>query len=315
MKALVKESGRVRWTDHQRPGVRSSMDVEVQVMRAGICRTDLYVARGLLKSADPVVLGHEFAGVVTAVGEDVQELTVGDQVTASPFVGCGRCVACSAGEASYRCLKPKMIGVDVDGAFAEYCVVPASLIYRIPDSLGFEKGAYVEPVAASLAVVEAGIDPSQRGLIYGGGRIAELTRRILSAHGVVNPAVFEPDEGGRLEECSLDFIVETRATERAMADMVDALKPGGLLVLKSRPRRDVSIDFREVVRKELRLQGAHYGSFEEAIELLASGRLEVADLFGATHEMSEYAGVFEALWSDESKKHFFSAEAVVGGAI
>ncbi|MBA2661899.1 MAG: alcohol dehydrogenase catalytic domain-containing protein [Bradymonadaceae bacterium] len=309
MKALLKERGQLRWTEVARPGATGAGDVEVRVERAGICRTDLFVARGLLASADPVVLGHEFAGVVTAVGDGVENVAMGDRVTAAPLLGCGRCSPCAVGQPGYRCLQPKMLGVDVHGAFAQYITLPAALVYRLPDTLGFDKGAYVEPVAASLAVVEANILPSQRGVIFGGGRIAELTRRIMAAHGFDRLRVFDPERDSPLESASLDFIVETRADDQALAAMCDALRPGATLVLKSRPNKAVALDLLTIVRKELRLQGAHYGPFERAIELLAGDTLVVDDLFGPSHDIADFEAVFKAAWADESLKHFFSPNA------
>jgi threonine dehydrogenase-like Zn-dependent dehydrogenase len=187
--------------------------------------------------------------------------------------------------------------------------VPAGLLYRLPATLSFEQGAYVEPVAASLAVLEAGVLPAQRGLLYGTGRIAELTRRVLEAHGFCDLEHIDPANAhndARLDVGGFDFAVETRADDASLHALVRALRPGATLVLKSRPASPAALDVREVVRRELRLQGAHYGSFEAAIDLLASGRLEVDDLFGPVHALEDFARVFDELWVSEAHKHFFA---------
>lgn len=291
MKALRKSGGRVAWEATARTGIVEPKDVEVEVQVAGVCRTDLYAARGRIATAEPVVLGHEFAGEVIAVGAEVSKFRPGDHVTAAPLLG--------------PIEKPRMVGVDLDGGFGEYVTLPEELFYKVPVDLSWRRAAYVEPVAASLAVVSAPIGPAQEGVILGSGRIGELTLRVLLARGFEKVRVLTLEEARALPRGSLDFVIETWASEEAFAEIFRVLRPGGVLVLKSRPEGAVPLDVLTVVRKELRIVGAHYGPFPEAIELLATG-LAVDDLLGPTHDPASFAEVFSMLEADESRKHFFA---------
>lgn len=297
MRALVKEGSSVTLARVPRPAIRAPEDVLIRVVRAGLCRTDVYVAQNLLASRDPVILGHELSGVVEETGSAVQHVAPGDRVSVMPLLSCGGCPSCRAA-LPQRCSRAKMLGVEENGAFAEYLLAPARAVYRLPANLPWEWGAYAEPVAASLAVLQAEIHPAQRGLVYGSGRIAELTWRILRAKGFLSV-----EQGEAKEEDAWDFIIETRVSEEAMADMIRALRPGGLLVLKSRQVRPVLMDLRRAVQKELRFVATHYGRFEEAIALLAEGKLEVSDLLGGCYPLSAYRELFAD--SSETKKVFF----------
>ena len=179
-----------------------------------------------------------------------------------------------------------MLGVDIDGAYADYVIVPASHVYPIPDTLSMEEAAFLEPVAASLAVCSAAIKPSQRGLIYGKNRTAELTRRILNIKGF--NAVFLCTEN-EMPDCvgEFDFIIETSPTAQALEDIVRLIKPKGTIVLKSRPFSSIPLPISTIVRKEIQLTGVHYGDFKEGIELLSSRILDVSDLLGVTYSFED----------------------------
>src|SRR5262249_3486123 len=149
---------------------------------AGLCWTDVQVALGELASADPITLGHEFAGEIDAVGREVNHLTPGARVAVRPVLGCRTCAVCQAGD-EINCPDRTMLGVDHDGAFAEFVVVPARCAFVLPGSVAWPAAAYAEPVAAALAVFNAGIQPGQRGLVLGRNRFAVLLERLLRAHG------------------------------------------------------------------------------------------------------------------------------------
>lgn len=291
MKALVKSQSHVAWHSTPRRGILGPHDVEIQVVVAGICRTDLYAASGRIATADPVILGHEFAGRIVNLGPEVSRFVVGDHVTASPLLG--------------PVDAPQMVGVDLDGGFGEYVTLPEELLYKVPEDMCWRRAAYVEPVAASLAVLDAPIDPDEVGVILGTGRIGELTLRILRAKGFQKVRVLTLQEARALSTGTLDFVIETWASEETFNEIFRLLRPGGVLVLKSRPEGPVALDVLTAVRKELRLIGAHYGPFPAAIELLAEG-LAVEDLLGPSHDPASFAEVFSMLEGDESRKHFFA---------
>ena len=196
MKALLREASGVRLARVPTPRCGPG-EVRVRLAFAGVCRTDLYAADGRIPVRAPVILGHELSGVV-----DAGELPAGTPVTAIPFVPCAAC----AWADPPRCTEPERLGVHRDGAFAEHVVLPLGAVLAVPRTMPLLWAAYVEPVAAALAVLKTPIRPSERGWVAGDNRIAELTRRVLHAHG------FERVSGARPDGDPVDFVVETEGS-------------------------------------------------------------------------------------------------------
>ena len=280
--------------------------VRLRVAWAGVCRTDLYVASGQLRVAQPVTLGHELSGVIEALGPGVDGLRVGQRVGVMPLLPCGQCISCLAQD-PLMCVAPSTLGLDVDGGFADALLAPASAVWPIPDPMTLRQAAYLEPVAASLAVTSSPIDPSWRGLVVGQGRIGELTARVLAASGFerVERCSHELQALRALPEHSVDFIVETIADAPIMEALVRALRPRGVLVLKSRPASPVALDWRKLLAKGLTLHAAYYAPFERAIALLGSGALQIDDLLGPGHPLEAWADVFAAETPSSAAKTFF----------
>jgi len=197
-----------------------------------------------------------------------------------------------------------MIGVDRDGAFAEEVVLPAHLVHALPESMSFQAGAYVEPVAASLSILKAGLKPADSGLVYGRGRIGELTHRIMRSAGFRNVQLSPPDTRELPDSC-FDYVVETQAGPQAMKEILRLLKPGGQLILKSRYPWPLELDMLTLVAKELKLQAVNYGDFAESIELLRGAAFPIGDLLGPVHPLEEWPLLFEEAGRDESTKRFF----------
>lgn len=303
MRALVKDGGSVEVRRVPSPRPRAD-EVVIEVALAGLCRTDVYVARGRIPSPDPLVLGHEFAGVVSAFGDEVQGFGEGDRVGVMPIIPCGRCGWCVAGRTLW-CQDTVMLGVDLDGAFAERIAVPARAVYPLPKRMGWRMAAYLEPIAASMAVLDAPIEPGEKGLILGDSRIATLTQRVMLATGFGCVPVCELERADQLESDSYQFVIETCATDDAIAQISRVLRPGGVLVLKSRAPWNVSFDPRAFLRKELTMKATHYRDYARAIELADTGCLHVEDLLGAEHPLEAFDAVFAAAGDGGPTKQFF----------
>jgi threonine dehydrogenase-like Zn-dependent dehydrogenase len=281
MRALVREAGGVRLARVPLPAPGPG-EVLVRVAFAGVCRTDVYVADGRVPVDPPRILGHELSGTT----ED------GARVTAIPLVPCERCAFADPP----TCAEPRMLGVQRDGAFAEYVAVPRAAVLEVPRAMPLRRAAYVEPVAAAIAVLGTPIDKTDRGLVPGDNRIAELTRRVLAAHGFTRVA--------REGDGPFDFAVES---DGQLDPLLARVRRGGRVVLKSRPFEPVPLDLARAVAKEITLHGANYGQFRAAIALLE--RLEVEDLFEDAAPLEDFARVFLRARVAEAKKFFF----VLGG--
>jgi threonine dehydrogenase-like Zn-dependent dehydrogenase len=255
--------------------------VRVRVVLAGICLTDIHAAEGRLPTGDPRILGHEMVGEVRECDRAIG-FAPGARVTVSPLVACGTCGGCSRGA---RCAAPKMLGVELDGAFAEELVVPAGALHRVPPGLPLRRAAYVEPIAAALAASRAPIRRDQRGLVLGSGRIADLTRRVLGALGFhvqdrnENAAIPLPGD-------AFDYVVEAGGTEASLDEALRLVAPGGVVVLKSRPPHPLALDVARAVRNDVTLAAVSYGAWDDAVRL--AGDLCLDDLLGDVYPLERF---------------------------
>ncbi|MEZ4374307.1 MAG: alcohol dehydrogenase catalytic domain-containing protein [Polyangiaceae bacterium] len=301
MRALVRSGGTVGLQQVAMPAPAAGHAL-VRVMSAGLCRTDCEVAAGRLSTRDPLILGHEFSGIVESPAAG-GSITAGESVACMPFVACGRCAACKSGA---DCSKKLQLGVDLDGAFAEFVSVPETCLRPLPRDLDFAAGAFAEPVAAAMAVLDLGLPRCEPGVVLGSGRIAELTHRVLLAAGFERVTLAEPSANHA--EGSQSFCVETRADSRLIRSALLALAPGGTLVLKSRSHRPVELDIGLCVRKRIRLLSADYGDMELGLRWVAEGRLQVRDLFAPAAPLEAFEDVFARAAQSERQKLFFNLE-------
>jgi L-iditol 2-dehydrogenase len=195
-----------------------------------------------------------------------------------------------------------MLGVDRDGAFAEFVVVPSRCVYRVPESVPFAAAAYAEPVAAALAVLGWGIRPFHRGLILGRNRFSVLVERLLAVEGFTDVTVADPDAD--LEPDGFDFVIETGLAADTLTRMLRAVRPGGTLVLKSRHPVPVELDVRTALLKQVAIRAVNYGPFHRAVRLLAEGFLDLEGLLGPIYPLERFADAFEQARSMEAAKLF-----------
>lgn len=270
----------------------------VRVELTGVCRTDLHAARGRVPVANGRVLGHEFVGTIESLGNP-GAWAVGQRVVARPILGCGACSTCRAG-LDLCCAQGEHLGLGLDGSFAERCFLPTSLLVPVPAALPAEVAACVEPVAAALAVLDAGLPPGGEGVVLGQGRIAELTLRVLQAAGhrvrLLPPSALAP--------ASVDFAVETGGDAACLAAAVQGVRAGGTVVLKSRPQAPVAFDLHLAVRRQLTLRAVGWGDFAMAVAWLASGRLSLAGLLGPVYALADWPRGLARAEADEAVKVF-----------
>jgi threonine dehydrogenase-like Zn-dependent dehydrogenase len=272
-------------------------EILVEIHCAGICRTDLYAASGALPVQAGRVLGHELAGAVVRSDGSVP---VGARVTAVPGRSCGTCPECAL--FPERCAYPALLGLDLDGAFADFVVLPAASAVVVPGSLSDEEVAFVEPLAAAMAPLTA-IAKTDRVGVVGRGRIGSLLARVIET--ATGRAPLRLDDHPSASS-ALDVVVETAPDAVSLDLALRALRPGGKLVLKSRPFERVPFDLRLAVQKELSLVGARYAPFRDAVTWLAEERVAVRDLFGGTAPLDRFADSFTRAATAHAPKLFLA---------
>ena len=296
MKALVLYNSSIAYrNDMKTPRLTSFYNVLVKVYYAGICRTDIGIAKGSIPAKENIIIGHEFCGKIEGFinGEDqMDEWTVGDVVSANPM--------------AFGSTQEVMCGKECDGAFAEYIAVPSKALIRLSPYLLSPFGAFLEPVAAALAPLKHIID-REKICIFGGSRIADVTHQVARTMGHKNiERVISLDA---LKKDYYDCIIETEPEH--VDAYVDALKPGGLLILKSRSFAPSTFTANNIAMKEICIQGVRYGDFGLAHHILAASAnhlqhaLDQNSLFGQIYELSEYESAFTEASQPQSKKVFF----------
>lgn len=297
MKALRFVNGDVEYSlDTPLPECDSHCDVMVRVAFAGICRTDIGIAEGRINCHDGVVLGHEFCGTIVAFANSFHpsDLKIGDIVSANPMA------FGHPGSTDVMC------GKDCNGCFAEYIAIPHEAVEVLSPDLLSPLGAFLEPVAAALAPFKFRDKFKDNVAIYGNNRIALLTLMVGKAMGCGMIPIIS---GERLEECSFGTLIETQPDNLSL--LVKSLRPGGVLVLKSRGYDEKTIIPNDVAMKEILIQGARYGEFQTAHHLLVLSNNRVdpdvcfETLFGDVFELSEYLQAFAIAKASGAKKIFF----------
>ncbi len=276
----------------------------VRVRLAGICATDLELVRGYYPFDG--ILGHEFVGeVVRAPGAPEWE---GRRVVGEINAACGGCAQCRAGRPTH-CEKRTVLGIKGrDGAFAEYLRLPLANLLPVPDEVADEQAVFTEPLAAALEIQQqAHIRPGDRVLVVGAGRLGQLIAWTLALTGCDLRVVARHEPQRRLlARRGIAAIAETNVPRRAMDVVVEAtgspggfalaqraVRPRGLLVLKSTYAGDLTLNMSEIVVDEITLLGSRCGPFAPALELLRRGLVDPRDLIAARYPLEKGLEAFE----------------------
>jgi L-iditol 2-dehydrogenase len=307
-------------------------EVLVRVAACGICGSDVHGYDGSSgRRIPPIVMGHEAAGTIAALGGDVTNLAKDERVTFDSTVSCGACEFCKRGELNL-CNHREVIGVSCGdyrraGAFAEYIVVPSRIVYRLPPNISFPEAALLEAVAVAVhAVSLAESVPKRTALVIGAGTIGLLCLQALRAAGCSRIFVADIDASrlGLAKELGattvlspelefakqvahltggegVDLAVEAVGRNETVGTAIDAVRKGGTVILVGNIAPEVTLPLQKVVTRQIRLQGscASAGEYPRAIELMASGAINVKPLITAVAPLEEGAEWFKRLHARE----------------
>ena len=338
MKALVKYEkgpGNMEIRDVPEPQPEQGQ-VKIEVKAAGICGSDLHIYHDdiVIAVKPPVVVGHEFSGVIAGLGDGTAGWKTGERVVSElGFEVCGRCYNCLAGFPNL-CDSRKSIGYWYNGAFARYIIVPAEGVHRLPDNASFEQGALTEPLACVVhGVLE--LTPFAAGdtvLISGPGAIGLMTLQVARAQGAITIVSGVSADQSRLtlaRELGADHLIDAEredAAERVLeltggrgADVVfecsgnDRAVDAGFSAIRKRGRytqlglfgRPISINFERVVSKELKVTGSfgqRRSAWQRALALMAQRKISLGPLVSDVLPLSEWKRAFELFENKEGLK-------------
>lgn len=307
-------------------------DVLVQVAACGICGTDLHTYKRGAHVEVGQIMGHEFAGVVVAVGPEAdRRLTVGDRVTALPLVRCGACDECLAGD-DYLCREGAELAFGLPGAFAHAIRVPMATlgvnVFRLPDELGFEEAALTEPLAVAVHAIHElapasdaevavlGLGPIGLGMVamlrLAGARHvvavdpSELRRQTALALGatVAIPPVGAAELRHALDSLpkrqrrpEYDAIIDCSGRAEAVETALASVRPGGVVVVAAQHPGDLPVDGPTLTNREVTVRGSYAyraTEFRQALLLLADRRVDAARFVSATFALEEIERAFRA---------------------
>src|ERR1700761_6849327 len=308
-------------------------EVLIRVAACGICGSDVHGYDGSSgRRIPPIVMGHEAAGVIAAVGEGVTGYRAGDRVTFDSTVYCGECPFCQRGEINL-CDDRQVVGVSCGdysraGAFAEYVAVPERILYKLPDNLGFTEAAMLEAVSVALhAITVSKLHGGETALVIGAGMIGLLT--LQAAHVAGCSQVFVADiaptrlasaselganetilaSGEKLtqeilrltEGRGVDVVLEAVGRNETIAAAIDCVRKGGTITLIGNITPQVNLPLQKVVSRQIRLQGscASRGEYPQAMELMAAGKIRVGALITAVAPLGDGPAWFDRLHSGE----------------
>jgi 2-desacetyl-2-hydroxyethyl bacteriochlorophyllide A dehydrogenase len=328
MKAGVfHQPGSLTFQDMPEPSV-GPQDVLIAVQYAGICGTDVHILKGEYEAHYPLIPGHEFSGIVTAVGAAVSRFKPGDRVTADPNVPCGRCYFCQRNEPN-QCRELRAIGVTGNGGFAEYVAAPESSVFPIGD-LAFDAAALIEPLACVVwGLKQVEIQPGDSLLLFGAGPMGCLLLQAARCAGATRITVIDPVQGRLDLACSLgatdayqpgeqlgsilakhepygyDVVVDATGVPAVLEGAFAYTKPRGKFwVFGVTPTgTQIRVPTYDIFRKDLKIIGsfAVNRTFPQAITLIQSGAVQVTPLISHRLPLSEFRRGFEMAQHDPAR--------------
>ena len=306
--------------DYPKPNIKGT-DVLVRIEATGLCGTDIQIWNGTYMGRSgpvipPLIPGHEFVGIVEAVGLHVTGFDVGDRVTSNAIEGCGTCYPCLHG-LDHQCHNWRHLGITMDGGFAEYCAAPAATLFQVPRELHARQAAILEPMCIATRTLRNNpIDPGATVVVIGPGpfglfllqtalaacagraiviglRSDELRLRAAKAIGAsetIDADTTDPVEAVRhiTKGIGADLVIEAAADSDAVPQALKMVRQGGTVIMAGSGYKGKPVTFEpwNIVRDEITIRGTEGFTkvdYLNALNLLSTGKLDVKPI--VTHEM------------------------------
>ncbi|MCP4761101.1 MAG: alcohol dehydrogenase catalytic domain-containing protein [archaeon] len=331
MKAAVFDGKKLSIEEVPIPELKPNQAL-IKVKKAGICGTDIAILEGHLPTPIPIIPGHEFSGVVEKIGTKMKESWIGQRVTCEINSDiCGKCYYCKHGILT-NCIERKALGIDTNGAFAEYIAVDDYLLHKIPPSLSFEEATFIEPLAAAINTFDLmPFEPEDEIIvIYGAGKLGLLIAQVAKNYNKIFPSIRKKAPTIFLvsrsnyklkiaEKLGIDYVINSfrqdpvqlimKLTSNIGADIVidctgnpdvleqvvNSTRTRGKIGLKSTHGLPVPINMTDIVVREIALYASRCGPFDKALKFMESGFIKIENITGARFNLSNInEGVQEA---------------------
>jgi len=328
MRAAVYDGKGLKVEEVPQPQLKKSQAL-VRVKAAGICGTDLAIVKGHLPTPTPLILGHEFAGEIVEVGKNFDRNWIGKRVTSEINSNIDfDCFYCKR-EIFTQCISRKAIGIDIDGAFAEFIAVESYLLHKFPDSISYEEATFIEPLAAAFQTFEMmPLGPDDKvAAVFGLGKLGLLIAQVAKLKGLELIAVdgsekklalakkygashvinrFETKDIPKViqdltDGLGADIIIDTSGNPDALHDIVPSCRIRGKLHMKSTHGLATPINLTDIVVRELTLYSSRCGPFKKAIEGLKTGKIHVNELISQEYRLDDIDEAFASY--EKSRDH------------
>ncbi len=343
MKALVKTrpgAGNVELIDVPEPECTNA-GVKVEVKFGGICGTDIHVFHDTFKSYPPVILCHEFSGIVSEVGEEIKKVKSGDPVVVmgSIMVQCGTCEYCRQGFYMFCSIRRGM-GHGVDGGFTKYVVVREDMVYPMPDHVSLEEAALAEPFATAVQAIEelTVFNVGDTVLLSGPGPIGLMCLALLVSHGCRVIVAGTSDDTFRLEVAEtlgahrivdvveqdiqdivdretngrgVDGVVEASGSEAAVIAGFKAVRKMGQYVQVGILGKEITIDFDMILYKQLKVFGVlghTLRTWDRVVQIFESEKIDLTPIISHVLPLSRWQEAFELFEKKKGLKILLSPE-------
>ncbi|PKG22057.1 zinc-binding dehydrogenase [Niallia nealsonii] len=316
--------------------IASEDKIKIKVAYTGICGSDIHTFKGEYNSKNtPVVLGHEFSGIVVEVGQNVSKVQVGDRVTSeTTFTTCGQCIYCQ--EKDYNlCPHRTGIGTQVNGSLADYVIAREESVHLIPDNVSLEAAALTEPIACCVhaALEKTTIHSDDKVLVFGPGPIGLLLCQVVKSQGAFVILAGITKDSKRLElakELGVDVVVDTLKEDLAeiIANYTDGYgadkvfdcsgavpavnqglsltkKKGTFVQVGLFANKKNEIDQESIIQREINYVGCRSqkpSSWNLALDLLASGKINTDKMITKVAELDDWRIAFETVMAGDEIK-------------
>ena len=336
--AVIREYGKIAVEEVKKP-VLLDDNVLIRVKYASICGTDQHIFKGEFhpRTKLPFIPGHEFAGVIEEVGKNVKNLVPGEKATVDPIIWCGKCAACKVGHYP-ACTSLKLLGIDLDGGFAEYVSAPSHMVYKVPAHISDEYAALVEILSIGFhASARAGLEKHDDILIVGSGKVGNsilhaartitdgriiladiLDERLAIASSafpdIITINITRTDPIAFIKELTdgkgVDIAFEAVGHEVPVAGKfnpvrtcINAIKGGGKVCVLGLSDHPAEILMKELIWKEARIISSRvsHGEFSKAIDALDKGILDPDKMITGVLNLEDAQRGFELLEKEPGK--------------